>query len=433
MTRETSPRRRHRTAQRLGSLILVLTTGVAACGDVTSLKQDAPSRVLAGDLLKPQNAALLVDGAIGDFECAYANYIVATGLISDELADAQLGASGWDYDRRTAFPAWPTYSSNGCSVQFVGLYTPLSVARFQGDQAARLLQGWTDQEVPKRPELIATASAYAGYSLVLLAESMCSAAIDLGPELTSKQLAAEAETRFTRALEAASAASKPDLVSLARLGRARARLDQGNLTGAAEDAAAVPDGFVWNATYAATPTRRENRVYTQLWRDNFATVDPSFRGLTWAGAPDPRVTVIDGGTNGQDGVTRVFRTTKYPSIDAPIPIARSAEARLIEAEAAVASGNVQRAVDIINALHAAAGIAPYAGGTAAEVKAQVIEERRRELFLEGHRFGDVLRYGVELQPAAGTPFKQGGLYGPTTCLPLPDIERNNNPNIGGKA
>ena len=75
----------------------------------------------------------------------------------------------------------------------------------------------------------------------------------------------------------------------------------------------------------------------------------------------------------------------------------------------------------------------YAGGTAAEVKAQIIEERRREFFLEGRRFGDVIRYNLSVVPAPGTPFKNGGTYGPGTgiqiCFPLPDVERNNNPNI----
>lgn len=434
MIRKNSLRRRW-AGDRLTILGLLLTTTLGACGDVTSLKQDAPSRVLAGDLLNPQNAALLVDGAVGDFECALGHYIVAGGLITDELLDAQLGQAGWEYDRRTLFPAAQLYlPAYGCTnTQFMGVYTPLSVARFQADQAVRLLDGWTDEQVASRTDLIATASAYAGYSLVLLAEGMCSAAIDLGPEMSRAQLAAEAQKRFDRAISEGTKSGNAAIVTMTHLGRARALLDQGKLPEAATDAALVPDGFVFDATYNATPARRENRVYTQLWRDNFASVDPTFRNLTWAGQPDPRVTVVDAGANGHDRSTRIFRTTKYPAITTPIPIARSAEARLIEAEAAVAAGNTQRAVDIVNALHEAAGIAPYAGGTAAEVKAQVLEERRRELYLEGQRIGDVIRNNVALQPAAGAPFPKGGLYGTQVCLPLPDVERNNNPNIGGQS
>ena len=63
--------------------------------------------------------------------------------------------------------------------------------------------------------------------------------------------------------------------------------------------------------------------------------------------------------------------------------------------------------------------------------AQIIEERRREFFLEGHRLGDLRRYNLPFLPAPGAPYGPGGTYGNQTCFPLPDVERINNPNIGG--
>ena len=91
----------------------------------------------------------------------------------------------------------------------------------------------------------------------------------------------------------------------------------------------------------------------------------------------------------------------------------------------------QVAVDIINALRQKASLPAYAGGTPAEITAQVREERRRELFLEGQRLGDVRRLDLQLAPAAGTPYPKGGAYGEARCLPLPNVERLANPNIGG--
>ena len=70
-----------------------------------------------------------------------------------------------------------------------------------------------------------------------------------------------------------------------------------------------------------------------------------------------------------------------------------------------------------------------AGATSASVKAQIIEERRRELFVEGHRLGDIRRYGIPFTPAAGAPYQYGGVYGTQSCFPLPDVERINNPSI----
>ena len=62
----------------------------------------------------------------------------------------------------------------------------------------------------------------------------------------------------------------------------------------------------------------------------------------------------------------------------------------------------------------------------AAISAQVIEERRRELFLDGHRLNDVLRLNLPFD--TGTTFK-GVPYGDTKCLPLPDAERLANPNF----
>lgn len=424
---------------RLGATIAVLAlTGLAACADASKiLDQEAPSRVDASTLDNPAYAQLLVNGAIGDFECALGNYIIAGGLVGDELIDAQLGQAGWDYDRRTIFSGSIPYSTTQCGAnQAPGLYTPLSVARYQADHALKKLQGWTDAQVTNRQSLIAQAATYAGFSLVLLGEAMCSAAIDLGPEMSRAQLFAAAQDRFTTAITAAQASNNAAMLNAARIGRARSLLDQGKGTEARADAILVTiDTFALNASYSNANGRRENLVWSQMYRGLFSSVDPSYRGVTWAGVADPRVTVVDANAKGQDAKTPIWRQTKYPLINSPIPIARYAEAQLIVAEVDNAAGGAgtANAVNIINALHTKAGIPPYAGGTQSEVQAQIIEERRREFFLEGQRLGDLIRYNLTATPPKGTPFKNGGTYGNDTgiqlCFPLPDIERNNNPNI----
>lgn len=426
---------RHASRPRAAALLVIAAIApvVNACRDITSLNQEAPSRVIADQLYVPANAQLLLNSAIGDYECALTNYIVAAGLVGDELGDAQLSQQGWDYDRRTINPALVAYAGVTCgAVQVPGVYTPVSVARFDADRLTTALQGWTDAEVPNRQALLGQSAAFAGYALVLLGEGMCTAAIDRGPELSRAQIQAEAEKRFTVAIAAATAANDTATLNMARVGRARARLDQNNLPGALADAAPVPDGFVKNATYSTVNARRENLVNTQTYRGNFSTVDASFRGVTWNGAPDPRVAVVNANLLGQDRVTPVWRPAKYPTTATAIPIASWREARLIQAEASVAAGDVATAVAAINKLHAAAGISAYAGGTAAQVLDQVKEERRRELFLEGQRLNDLIRFNLTPAPAAGTPFKSGGTYGTQLCFPLPDLERNNNPTLSGK-
>ena len=414
--------------------VVLFAAAAVGCGDVVSLEQEAPSRVVANDLYVPGNAQLLVTSAISDYECALAQYIIATGLVGDELIDAQLSQVGWDYDRRTITAALPIYATSGCtSIQVPGYYTPISIARATADKILTALEGWTDEEVANRQSLIATAAAHAGYALVLLGESACSAALDAGPELTPTQLLTEAEARFTKAITAAQAGNNTAILNLARVGRARARIGLKKYVDAKADASLVPDAFVHNATYSAANSRRENLVNTQLFRGLYSSVDPSFRNLTVGGAPDSRVVVVDAGVVGHDRATRIWRTTKYPLISSSIPIASGDEAILITAEADVEANNVTAAVAGINKLRTKASLPQYAGGTQAEVRAQIIDERRRELFLEGQRFGDIIRFNIPQTPAAGTPFPaKGGVYGNQVCFPLPDIERNNNPTLAGK-
>ena len=216
----------------------------------------------------------------------------------------------------------------------------------------------------------------------------------------------------------------------ALVGRARARINQGKRTEAASDAALVPNGFIFNARYSAASGRSENRVFRVNNTGGTVTVDVSYRGLTVDGAADPRVPVVDAGRGGSFPQIRLFSQTKYTSLVAPIPIATWREALLIRAEAAVESGNVAGAVGFINQLRQRVSLPAYASFDAAAVRAQLVEERRRELFLEGHRLFDTIRYNVPLNPAPGAPYPNGGgTYGSNKCLPLPDIERLNNPNI----
>jgi hypothetical protein len=439
------PSFRYARPRSAGWLALPLLAAVVACSEL-GLEQRNPGSILARDVYKPENAQLLVTGAIGDFECAFHRYVVAQALLGDELVNAFANTSNFDYDRRTMAPGHPYGTGTCTSSQIPGLYVPLSVARGSADTILARLTEWTDAQLPStfnRQQLIGKAAAYAGYSILLMGESMCSAAINLGPELSKDELWMEAKSRFDAAVTAATAANDATTLNLARLGRARTLLNLGQVAAAGTDAALVPAGFVVNAiANASGAVRVQNQVFVHTQVSNFSSVDPSYVGLTFGGVADPRVNVTVTTTKGSDGVTFMRRVTKYADRGASIPIARYNEARLIVAEAAVAAGDLTTAVNIINALHTAAGLPAYngTGQTAAQVKAQVVEERRRELFMEGQRLGDMNRYQLPRLPADGGTFPNGGTYQSQACpganaggypfgFPLPDIERNNNPNI----
>ncbi|MEO7218521.1 MAG: RagB/SusD family nutrient uptake outer membrane protein [Gemmatimonadaceae bacterium] len=414
----------HVAREYLGNVaLMILLVEATACGSLVGV-ESSPSRVDATAVETPANAALLVSGAAANFTCAFADYITGAGLVSGELQWASTSPWGREYDQRVFNPASGFYATQTCDTG-LGIYKPLSTARWQADHTLELLKGWTDQQVQNRQALIATAAAYSGYAHVLLGEGMCSAAFDLGPELKPDAIFVRAEDRFTQALTAAQAASLPNMTNLALVGRARARLDLGKKAEAAADAQLVTDGFVFNATYSAARFRTNNFIFANVNRDEGVVVGASFRAMAYSGTSDPRVGVRNVGRLAADHVTPLWVQTKYASLDAAVPIATYREALLISAEAQLG----QPAVDAINKLHARAGLAPFSSTDNAQIMQQIIYERRAEFFLESQALGDIRRLSLPLTPAAGVPYPSGGTYGSQSCFPLPDNERLNNPNI----
>ncbi|MEO6865556.1 MAG: hypothetical protein ABI229_08890 [Gemmatimonadaceae bacterium] len=409
----------------------VIAGPIIGCNSISdALNVTAPDKIDSKTLQSPAFATLLVNSTVGDFECGYGAFVAVGGLMSDELLDASITASRWPYDRRDVQTSDGAYSTNNCDNFTPGVYTPISTARFTADTVAALLKVWTDQQVANRSDLLAKALIYSGYDRILLGELFCSAAINRGPELTSAQIFAQAEDKFTQGLAAAQAANDAQLTSLAYMGRARARLDQANLTGADADAKMVPVGFVYNATADVSNGVRTNRVYLQF-NARAASVDPQFRGLTvptvnGGTVPDTRIADSATGINGADNHTPLVVSNKYRTGASPIPLGSYQEAQLVIAEAE--GGQV--GVNIINSLRVAAGLpGAFQSTDATVIKNQVIAERSRELYLQGVRLYDVRRQGIALNPAAGAAYLHGGVYGTELCLPLPDVERNSNPNI----
>lgn len=414
-----------------GAFALVGMLLLTACDEI--IQVEAPSRVIARELDNPANAELLVVSVGADFECAFGHYIVAGGLVGNELEIGTTLIVMKEYDKRDFKSFGSVYSDATCeSGGAVGVYKPLSTARWQGDNTLSLLQEWSDADVPGRQDKIARAAAYSGYSHILLAESMCTVALDVGPELQPADVFARAEERFATAISAAQSAGNNDVLNWARVGLGRALARQGKLQEAASAVQAVPEGFMFNATFSTESPRRENAVWDRNSRDQSLTIDPSYRNLTFGGVADPRVDLLDTGGTCFDAETPLWLQTKYPSLSAPIPIATWEEAQLIIAEARLAAGDGAGAVQIINTLHANAGLPDFNSADPTEIKNQIIEERQRELFLESHHLGDIRQYNIPLTPAPGVPFKDGGgPYHDQSCFPLPDVERLNNPSIGG--
>ena len=235
---------------------------------------------------------------------------------------------------------------------------------------------------------------------------------------------------FTLAIDRASLSSAgeaPDIVNMARVGRARAKLNLGDGPGAITDAEAVDMGFIGLANYETTPTRlRWDRPVSM---DDNVTLQAAYRNLLVGGVPDPRVPTEHTSRNG--GVTPQYTLDwwvqlKYNSRGSDIPISTWREAQLMIAEADPA-----RSVAIINLLRSdPAGIhseldssawplPAYVDGGAVANAAQVIEERRRELFLQGTKIGDDLRTGEFQNWDTGVAASGLQIDPNVSCMPIP--------------
>jgi hypothetical protein len=401
----------------------VLFLGVTACNGLLDVTN--PGRVAESDLDNPALIETLVNSALGQFECAYTQYVATAGIMANEYVNSSswLDINGWGWrgiELKTITGSCP----GNRNATGLGAYTPLQQARYQAEDAARRIDAFPAEEVADREEKLAYLSAYAGYAYILLGEGYCEMAIDQGPLMTPPEVLAIAETKFTEAIGHAEAAGLEDLRLLAVAGRARTRLDLGNLEGAASDAEEIPEGYVWNAEYSTTDARRENRIYNLNRRNYYLSVEVTKNtNLMAGGAPDPRISFTDAHAKGNDGVTDQMLQNKYPTADSPIPMASWNEAQLIIAEARPAE-----TIDAINRLRASQGIPDVTAEESADPMALVIEERRRQLFSEGHRLNDMLRHHIPFPTGVN---HKGQPWGTMTCMPLPDQEKLNNPNIGG--
>ena len=240
-------------------------------------------------------------------ECAYTRYVVGSGLFTDELSEPA-NSVNFDYDRRTLTTNGAYGTRCAAAQPAPPIYTTLSTARGSADTVLARLREWTDAQMPagvNRTGLIGQAATYAGYSLVLLGEGMCSAAINVGPELTPAQLFDEAKIRFDAAIVAATTANDVATVNLATLGRARTLLDLGQPRPRPKPTRRRfrPDS---SQQRPAMPQLHgaQNYAFLSINANAFTTVDASFRGLTINGAPDPRVAVTNTGRAGSSPAHR---------------------------------------------------------------------------------------------------------------------------------
>lgn len=400
-------------------------TALSACSPDRLVHTDPPSAVITPSSLTTAAGALaLYNGANNLFASMYGgatanggndNYIISTGMMTDEFANGPSYSDG--LDQRTNSLLYETGSE---SVQ-AALYQRIQGVRTEAYQAREALQRYGG---PNVNALIGRMYSYEAYSIIFLAEYFCNgvplSTTDLGsnpvlgPGLTTQQLYDRASALLDTALTLSG--DSVNFLNLARVGKGRLLLDEGQFAAAATAVANVPSTFVFNIEFKAALSitlngagyTMENRVGPAssfssgaFNSSNFAVIDNEGNvGLNWA--TDPRVP-----ESAQSYTGSLPWPGKYSSVSSPIRLADWTEAQLIIAEASLNAGTSDW-LTILQNLRAnctsASGCAPVPNLTAtsypdvlADSATQLgrlhtlMSERARWLYATGHREGDLRR------------------------------------------
>lgn len=447
-----------RAAARRAVLGAVGIVALTACSDLLEVNDPefATPETVADSAAIPN----LYAGAIGDFNGAYSGeglddeFLSVTALITDEFRVADTFPTRNATDKRAQLPIAQGNTSDDA-------YVNLHQARRSAKDAAAVIENFigTDDE---RWGLL---KSLEGYTYVALAEGFCSGipfSESEGSEFTYGQPMSTAEV-FSAAVTIFDAALAADPSNfLAMVGKGRALVNQGQFAAAATAVAGVKTTDVYQIQHSETSGRLQNPIWNlNISNGRYTQTDvEGENGMPYRSSLDPRTPWADIGV-GFDGNTPLYAVLRYPVMSTDVPLASGVEARLIEAEAALAANdvpgfllklnNLRDSVDILmpilfedyelglsEADDAPVALAPLTDpGTAQGRVDMLFRERAFWLYATGHRLGDMRRmirptaaggYGMLEDDVFPTgDFAKGGEYGDDVNLPIP-FDEQNNPN-----
>ncbi len=416
----------------LGAALLPLAALAACSFEVTN-----PGPVQQKFLSDPSAGPALVNGAGRDLSDAL-NWISYTSAAAS----------------REIFPAGSTGSFGITVKEQIGILSTdesdtfwnyAQRARWEAESADSTLKAGMSASAYGASATIAQVKLWAAYANRLLGENMCDATINAGPKLPYTAFLSRAEQEFSDALTIATAANNTTLANAARAGRASVRADQGNWTGAVQDAAAIADNFVYTMPYFANTTDAAlyNRIYWATANAPYRahTVWNTFYDSYYTNTKDPRVSWSqDPKTpNGDGAVLQLGKVpwhfeTKFAKKDAGINLSSGWEMRLLQAEAALGTGDVATALPLLNKHRVALGLQPWTATTTADAYTALKRERGIELWMEARRLGDLRRWDAAKTPGDLSPYEVPGSTSyldanRNLCFPIPLSELQTNPNL----
>ncbi len=346
-------------------VLITATVGIVACRPSDVLRVPAPAGVLGSSAVKNQN------GAEGAFEAGKTQLFSAmdgyfgggtgllnwSGLLTDEFTFTGISPFGYlaNIDARSTQGGGGFLEYEDLSWQY------LMQAR---SSLLAAIPGLVAYEPAARRSTVGEAYALAGYAELLVAESYCAGSpldevlpggtIKYGTPLTSDSLLGAAQNHFDSAVAAAN--GDATVASLAGVGLGRTLLDRGQYAAARAAVQSVASAFLYNSTLEPdfkTGATQGPNLYTigamVSFYAFFNVADAEGEnGLNFVSARDPRL-VLDSSFTAADGSTW-YLPLKFKAHPSDVPLATGIEARLVEAEAALAAHDVNAWLADLNSL-----------------------------------------------------------------------------------
>jgi hypothetical protein len=430
----------------LGVALLSGSLLLAGCDTDKLLEVDDTDTVNPGTLDDPDLIDVVWAGAMGEFTTAYAGsggdgFLAVSGLMSDELFSSGSFPTRTATDRRNQYSASDGNTSDAT-------YVNLHQARYALKDAAKRVEEWegTGHEYYKEMK------ALEAYTYVTLAEGFCTP-IPFSEVAEGGGFEYGVPIGMTEILDAALGIfDAAGSTNLAAVGKARALLNKGEYAAAGSAVASVPTEWVYWIFHSENGDR--NAIYSLQGNGRYSVSDSEgINGMPFRSAMDPRVPWIRDPNQMWGFVETIplYKSMRHYAFDAPLPLASGVEARLIQAEAALAAGNGPAMIGYLNDLRAdwldlAQGMFPGAEfdadatlnpltdpGDAAGRRDLLFRERAFWLYGTGHRLGDMRRlvreYGLPQDQVYPTgDYFKSGVFGVDVVWPLDFDEEGNNPN-----
>lgn len=309
-----------------------------------------------------------------------------------------------------------------------GMWGDAMNARWVSDDAIRRFE-----EVSADPEVLAEAHLWAGFAHRLAGETFCQAVFDGGPAEPHTEFLERAVDHFTGAVSS----GNETIRTAALAGRATVHMSLGDWPSAVNDAAEVPDDFVFQAIFSAEEPNQNNSIAfysaNAPYRVHSVWNTPNEQYYTDTGDPrvpwdeDPDYPFGEVQRPGIGNVPWMFQL-KYPNLGDDVNLVSGWEMRLIEAEAILTEspGDWADAMTIINDVRTrnvsettGEALDPWPAGDADEAWTRLRRERGIELWLEARRLNDMRRWEETNAPGEMHPLEDAS--NPDTFLD-PDRE-----------